>query len=71
MHTPKFFAVINNPTESRRDFPLNAQDADGAMREAQKFHGHLLRGGAVHVVENGVREVGLVNQAGQVTRFDP
>lgn len=70
MLTPKYFAVINNPAESRRDHPLNAQDADAAMQEAQKFHGHLLRGGAVHVIENGVREIGALSQSGQVTRFD-
>ena len=70
MHTPKYFAVVSNPTESRRDHPLNAQDADAAMQEAQKFHGHLLRGGAVHVIRNGVGEVGAFGRDGQVTRLD-
>lgn len=70
MHTPKYFAVINNPAESRRDHPLNAQDADGAMQEIQKFHGSLMRGGSVHVIENGMGEVGSLNQAGQVTRHE-
>lgn len=70
MNTPKYYVVINNPTESHRERPLDAQDEDAAMQEAEKFIPHLLRGGAVHVIENGVREVGLVNQAGKVTRFD-
>lgn len=70
MHTPKYFAVVSNPTESRREHPLNAQDDDSAMSEIQKFHGSLMRGGSVHVIENGVREVGALSQAGKVTRFD-
>jgi len=71
MHTPKFFVVIANPTESHSERPLKAEDVEGALKEAEKFIPHLLIGGKVHVIENGVREVGVVNQAGKVTRFDP
>lgn len=56
--TPKYFAVVDNRNESRRDYPLRATEQEEAMQEAQKYKGHLLVGGSVHVIENGVGEVG-------------
>lgn len=65
---PMFFAVINNPSESQRDHPLRAQTPEKALKEAEKFKGHLLVGGRVHVIRNGVGEVGAFGRDGVVMR---
>lgn len=66
--TPKFFAVINNPGETQRDHRLSALTEEKALKEAEKFKGSLLVGGQVHVIRNGVGEVGAFGRDGQVVR---
>lgn len=67
---PMFFAVVNNPGETQRDHRLTALTEEKALKEAEKFKGSLLVGGQVHVIRNGVGEVGAFGRDGQVTRFD-
>ena len=63
---PMFFAVVSNPGEAKRDHRLTALTPEKAMKEAEKFRGSLLLGGSVHVIRNGVGEVGAFGRDGQV-----
>lgn len=63
---PMFFASINNPSETPRDFPLRALTPEKALREAERFKDSLLLGGMVQVIQNGVGEVGAFGRDGVV-----